>query len=112
MVTAKPLFNPLQATTAETAQYTAPSGVRTIIDKFTGTNTTGVAATLTVKLVQNGGAASAANTIVASKTMQPNETYTFPELVGHVLAPGDFISTLAGTAAAITIRASGREVTS
>lgn len=112
MVTAKPLFTPLQAQNAETSQYTAPTGTRTIIDKFTGTNTTAGAQTLTVKLVQSGGAAGAANTIVSAKTIQPGETYTFPEIVGHVLNPGDFISTLASAAAAITIRASGREVTS
>lgn len=109
-VTAKALFQALQAQNAETTQYTTPTGTRTIIDKFTGTNTTGAAATLTVKLVASGGGASAANTIVSSKTLQPGETYTFPEVVGHVLNPGDFISTLAGTAAAITVRSSGREV--
>lgn len=109
-VSAKALFEPLQATNANTTQYTAPAGVRTIIDKFTGTNTTGAAATLTVNLVANAGAAGATNTIVLAKTLQPGEAYTFPEIVGHVLNPGDFISTLAGTAAAITIRGSGREV--
>jgi hypothetical protein len=109
-VTAKALFNPLQAQNAQTTQYTAPGGTRTIIDKFTGTNTTGLAATLTINLPPNGGAAAAANTIVSAKTLQPGETYTFPEVVGHVLNPGDFISTLAGTANAIAIRASGREV--
>jgi hypothetical protein len=49
--------------------------------------------------------------IVKTKTLQASETYTFPELVGHVLNPGGFISTLAGTASAINIRVSGREVT-
>jgi hypothetical protein len=111
VIIAKPLFEALQAQNAETMQYTAPTGTRTIIDKFTGTNTTGTAATLTVKLVASGGAAGAGNTVVSSKSLAAGETYTFPELVGHVLAPGDFISTLAGTAAAITIRSSGREVT-
>ena len=38
-------------------------------------------------------------------------TYTFPEVVGHVLEPGGFVSTLAGSASALVIRASGREVT-
>lgn len=109
-VTAKTLFEPLQAQNAETTQYTTPAGTRTIIDKMTGTNTTASAATLTVKLVASGGAAGVSNTIVSAKTLQPGEAYTFPEVVGHVLNPGDFISTLAGTAAAITIRASGREV--
>ena len=109
-VTAKPLFNAKQAENAETSQYAAPSGTRTIIDKFTGTNTSGAAANLTIKLVPSGGGAAASNTIVSSKTLQPGETYTFPEVVGHVLSPGDFISTLASAATAITIRASGREV--
>lgn len=109
-VTAKALFEALQAPNAETTQYTAPAGTRAIIDKLTGTNTTGTAANITMRIVASGGAAGAANTIVSSKTIQPGETYTFPEMVGHVLNPGDFISTLAGTAAAITIRASGREV--
>jgi hypothetical protein len=109
-VTAKTLFEALQAANVETTQYTAPSGTRTIIDKFTGTNTSGAPATLTVKLVASGGAAGAGNTIVSAKTLAAGEAYTFPEVVGHVLNPGDFISTLAGTAAAITIRSSGREV--
>lgn len=109
-VTAKSLFTPLQAAAANTTQYTA-NGVRTIIDKFTGTNTTGSAATLTVFLVQSGGAAGAANTIVAARSLAAAECYTFPEIVGHVLNSGDFLVTASGTASAITIRASGREVT-
>lgn len=109
-VNAKSLFTPLQAQNAETTQYTTPAGTRTILDKFTGTNTTASPATITVKLIASGGAAAANNTIVSAKTLQAGECYTFPEIVGHVLNPGDFLSTLAGTAAAITIRASGREV--
>lgn len=111
-VTAKTLFEALQAANAQTTQYIAPAGIRTIIDKLTGTNTTGVAATLTVNLVVAAGAAAAANVIVSAKTLQPGECYTFPEIVGHVLNAGDFISTIAGTAAAITIRGSGREISS
>jgi hypothetical protein len=109
-VIARALFQPLQAQNAETTQYTAPVGTRTVIDKLTGTNTTAAPATLSIKLVASGGAASASNTIVAGKTLAAGEAYTFPEVVGHVLNPGDFLSTLADTAAAITIRASGREV--
>jgi hypothetical protein len=55
-------------------------------------------------------AAGNQNLIVKTKTLQAAETYTFPEIVGHVLAPGGFISTIAGTASAINIRSSGREV--
>jgi hypothetical protein len=50
------------------------------------------------------------NLIVKTKTLQPSETYTFPELVGQVLANGNFISTIASTGTAINIRASGREI--
>jgi len=110
-ITAKALVSAKQAEASETTQYTTPAGARAIVDKFTGTNTSGTAATLTARIVPSAGAAGAANTIVSSKSLAAGECYTFPELVGQVLNPGDFISTIAGTAAAITIRASGREVT-
>jgi hypothetical protein len=61
-------------------------------------------------LVTVSFSAGDANLITKTKTLQPTEVYTFPELVGQVLSPGAFISTLAGTATAINIRASGREV--
>lgn len=108
-VIARALFEPLQVSNAETTQYTS-TGVRTIIDKFTGTNTTAGAVTLTVKLVASGGAAGAGNTIVSAKSLAAGECYTFPEIVGHVMEPGDFISTLAGASTSITCRASGRQV--
>jgi hypothetical protein len=63
-----------------------------------------------VNLVTTGGSAGNDNLIVKTKTLQPSETYTFPEIVGHSLASGGFISTIAGTATAINIRASGREI--
>jgi hypothetical protein len=49
--------------------------------------------------------------IVKTKTLQPAETYTFPEIVGQILSPGAFISTIASAATSINIRASGREIT-
>jgi hypothetical protein len=109
-VTAKPIIEPLQASNVQTTQYTAPAGTRTIIDKFSGTNTSGAAASLSVNLVASGDAAGNQNLIVKTKTLQPGESYTFPELVGHVLSAGDFISTIASAGASITVRASGREV--
>lgn len=110
-VVAKPLIDALQVTNAQVTQYTAPLNTRTIIDKFTATNTSAATATLTVNLVKLAGAASAANTVVSVKAVAPGECYTFPELVGHVLNAGDFISTIAGTTLVLTVRASGREVT-
>lgn len=98
------------AETIQTTQYTA-SGVTAIIDKFTATNYSAAAATISVNLVTSGGSAGNNNLIVKTKTLQAGETYTFPEIVGAAIAPGGFISTIAGTASAINIRASGREVT-
>ena len=94
----------------QTTQYTA-NNVTTIIDKFTATNYSATAATISVNLVTTAGSAGNINLITKTKTIQPSEVYTFPELVGQVLNPGDFISTIAGTASAINMRVSGREVT-
>lgn len=96
--------------TTQTTQYTA-TNVTAIIDKFTATNYSGTAATISVNLVTTAGSAGNQNLITKTKTLQPSEVYTFPELVGQVLGVGDFISTLAGTASAINMRVSGREVT-
>ena len=97
------------AEAAQTTQYTS-NGVQTIIDKFTATNYSAVAATISVNLITAAGSATDSNLIVKAKTLQPSETYTFPELVGHVLPNNGFISTIAGTATSINIRASGRLV--
>ena len=109
-VTVKPLIPAKIAEATQTTQYTA-TGVTAIIDKFTATNYSATAATISVNLVTSTDTAGNQNLITKTKTLQPSETYTFPELVGHVLAPGGFISTIAGTATAINVRASGREVT-
>lgn len=108
-VAVKPLIPAKIAENAQTTQYTA-NGVTAIIDKFTATNYSANAATISVNLVTSSDTAGNQNLIVKTKTLQASETYTFPELVGQVLAPGGFISTIAGTATSINIRASGREV--
>ena len=99
------------AEATQVTQYTAAAGVTTMIDKFTATNYSAAAATISVNLVTSADTAGNQNLITKTKTLQPAETYTFPELVGQVLAASGFISTIAGTATAINIRASGREVT-
>ena len=99
------------AVATDTTQYTAPTGVTTIIDKFTATNYDTVVRSITVNLVTSGDTVGNQNKIVVSRALQPAETYLFPELVGAALAPGGFISTIASNATGINIRASGREVT-
>ena len=108
-VTVKAIIAAKTAEDLQTTQYTA-SGVTTIIDKFTATNYSASAATISVNLVTLADTAGNQNLITKTKTLQASEVYTFPELVGQVLNPSGFISTLAGTANAINIRASGREV--
>ena len=108
-VTVKVLIPSKTAENVQTTQYTA-TGVTAIIDKFTATNYSGTAATLSVNLVTGADTAGNQNLIVKTKTLQAGESYTFPELVGHSLAASGFISVIAGTATAINIRASGREV--
>lgn len=109
-VTVKVLIPAKTAENTQTTQYTA-TGVTAIIDKFTATNYSASPATISVNLVTGADTAGNQNLITKTKTLQASETYTFPELVGHVLASTGFISTIAGTASAINIRASGREVT-
>jgi hypothetical protein len=109
-VTAKPLFDAQQTAAAETQVYAAPAGTRTIIDKFTAYNSTAAVAALSIKLVPAAGAPAASNQIV-QRTLAVGEAYTFPEVIGHVLNPGDKISVLQSVANALTLRASGREVT-
>jgi hypothetical protein len=109
-VTVKVLVPAKTVENSQTTQYTA-TGVTTIIDKFTATNYSASAATISVNLVTVAGSAGNNNLITKTKTLQPSEVYTFPELVGQVLGVGDFISTIAGTASAINMRVSGREVT-
>ena len=109
-VTVKNIIPAKQAEAVQTTQYTA-TGCRTIIDKFTVTNTSAGNVTFAANLVASGGSAGASNLVLDDKSIVPGETYLCPELVGQVLEPGGFISTLAGAATSLTIRASGREIT-
>lgn len=109
-VTVKVLIPAKIAEATQTTQYTA-TNIKTLIDKFTATNYSAVTATISVNLVTAAGTAGDSNLIVKTKSLQPSETYTFPEIVGQALDTGGFISTITGTATSITIRSSGREIT-
>jgi hypothetical protein len=49
--------------------------------------------------------------MIINKTIVPGETYLCPELIGRVLDPGDFISTIASAAASLTFKVDGQEIT-
>lgn len=95
---------------AQTTQYVTPSSTTTIIDKFTATNFSSGMVNVSVNLGAAGSATGNDNLIVKTRTLQPGETYTFPEIVGHTLPSGGYVSTLASAAAAVNLRASGREI--
>jgi hypothetical protein len=109
-VYAKVLIPAKNAEATQTTQYTS-TNVTTIIDKFTAMNYDTSTRTISVNLVTAADSAGNQNLIVKTKSLQPAETYTFPEIVGQILSPGGFISTIASAATAINIRASGREIT-
>lgn len=110
-VTPTVLIEPKQAEIIDTVQYTS-DGVNTIIDKFTVTNNGAAPATISINLVANLGTVSTSNRIVNARNIEVGECYTCPELVGHILTPSDYISTIASAALTLTIRASGREISS
>lgn len=105
----------LQSKYAENAQTTQTllhqAGSRAIIDKFSASNGTAGAVTLAVSIVASGGTVSADELVLPARSIAAGEVYNCPELVGHVLQPGDFISLIASAASSIVIRIGGREVT-
>jgi hypothetical protein len=109
-VTAKPLINSKYASNSLTTEYTAPASTRTIIDKFTATNTDSGAQTISVHIVPSGGSAGASNSITSALSIAAGASVNLPEQANQILAAGDFISVVASVASKVVIRASGREV--
>lgn len=109
-ITLKNIIPRKQAEAAQTTQYTA-TNCKTVIDKFTVTNTTAAPVTISINLVPSAGTAADSNCVLKSKSIAANETYNCPELVGQSLEAGGFISTIAGAATSLTISATGREIT-
>ena len=108
--TATVLIPAKEAEAAQTTQYTC-GVLQTILDNFTITNTTAANAKISINIIPSGGAVGDANCITHEKTLTPSQAYRAYEVIGHILEAGEIISTLADTANALTIRASGREIT-
>jgi hypothetical protein len=108
-VTASALVEAKLVEDVTTTQYTV-TGTAAIIDKFTGTNISAGAVSLSVYLVASGANASSTNRIMVDTAISAGATYTFPELTGHILVTGDFISTIASAPNALVLRVSGRVV--
>jgi len=109
-VTSKPVVAGTQLVTTNSTLYTA-NNVTAIIDALTLCNTSASAATATIDLVSSGGSAGVTYRIISARSIGAGETYRCPEAIGHSLKTGDSIQGLSGTADAITVRATVREVT-
>ena len=110
-VTAKTLIPARFAQNVANVEYLAPANTRTIIDKFTATNTDSAAATLSVHLVPSGQSAQDSNQVIRAQSITAGQTFDFTALQNQILSTGDSIVVLSGTALKVSIRASGREVT-
>lgn len=85
-----------------TTQYTTPAATSVKIAKAILCNTTGSSATISLSVVKALGTAGATNRIISAYALAAGDTTVLTEIEGLFLGPGDFISTTAGTAAAIT----------
>lgn len=109
-VTAKCLINAHYAGNSDTTEYTVPDNTRTIIDKFTATNTDASSQTISVNIVQLGDTLGGSNLITSALSISAGATVELTELKNHILGSGDIISCKASAASKVVIRASGREV--
>lgn len=110
IVTAKNLINSKFASTGAT-EYTA-SDVRTIIDKFTAFNSDVGALTISIYIVPSLATFGDSNAIMKVYSIAAGVTKDFTELQLQILEAGDSIYVVASVGAKISIRCSGREVSS
>jgi len=96
--------------TGSTATYYTATNVKAILDKVTLCNTTAGAITVEMWLVPTGGTAGDSNKVLDAISVAAHTMYTYPEIVGHVLAAGDTLQAKASAATSVSLRVSGREV--
>lgn len=109
-ITAKCLIEAKFASNAGASEYLVPVGKHIIIDKFTAGNPTGSSVDISIWIVPSGGSSGNSNFLV-KKTVTTLATEDLSEMQNQILNPGDSIFVLASTGSALSIRASGREVT-
>lgn len=98
------------ATTSSTF-YTAPANTTAQIQDVTVCNTSTAAASIDIYIVENGGSVNDTSTVIDGKVIGAKETVTLTDLTGFVLETGDTLRGLASAASAVTIQASGIEIT-
>lgn len=96
-------------TTNETTLYTVPAATSTVVSSLVVSNITGTAANATINIRQAGGAASNANTLLKTVSINANSINAFT--LGITLAATDVVSVTSGTANALTFQIFGSEIT-
>jgi hypothetical protein len=110
-VTVAALINAKYASNSDNTEYTSPPATKTIVDKFTATNTDSGSQTITVNVVPSAGSVGASNIITSALSIAAGASVDLPEMKNHVLEAGDVISVKASVGSKVVIRASGRKVT-
>jgi hypothetical protein len=98
-----------QPATGGATLYTVPASTTTIVKQVVIANTSGSAATVSLRLVPSGGTAGVANSLAEAVSIGANSTQTLD--LSQVMATGDFLQALQGTSGAITLTISGVEKT-
>jgi hypothetical protein len=109
MLTLKSLVNGVNLTNVAATYYTVPTSTTTRITKATFCNDHTAVVTVTINLVPSGGSAAYGNRITKTKNLSPGETWSCPDVEGHHLEAGGFISMLASVTEKIGCRISGLE---
>jgi len=93
----------------ETKLYTVPEGKNLVkITEIIISNTTAVAATISLSVVPLGGTAGVTNRIKVAEEIAANKSEVVE--VEIPMQVGDFISALQGTAGSLTLTISGEEI--
>ena len=92
---------------AEADVYVATS--KTLIDKCSSSAV--LAGTVTLRVVENAGTSGTKHQ-QGKKAFLADESYTWPEIVGQTMNPGDKITGVCTVASAVTLRISGRLISS
>jgi hypothetical protein len=110
-VTAKCLSQGLLAPNgSQLTVYTAPADTRTIIDKVSACNTDGSARTITIWIVEYLDSVATKYKVIAAQSINAGATATL-DVQNQILNAGDFIAIEASAASVVSVRISGREIT-
>lgn len=96
-----------QIESSQTTQLTAAASTSLRILSASLCNTSGSPVVVSVNVVKNGSSAATSNRVISGYSLAAGDTTILSELVGLGLGPGDFISTVADTASAVTLVISG-----